>query len=422
MLLHVVIAAIAVKIGRKVSVMKKLISSILLAIILFCGTGHALADAWSDMVEENASYVNRDIDTFTYLANEAFDFYGAYNWNKQSRMEMAVYMACIACEVGSIYGINDYEAFAIVKQAVAGNYIPINKIGIMMSDEVISQAGKELGKNKLNKTDKTEATQYAIILVLNQHEAVVKDGPADFISISKKASKDDINLTGLSNNQLRQLSRKLDDEFTDRGMASSNASAKPAVSSSSNETQPVSFLEQYSEKIDANIATDNVKNDEKDEYKAGQYKVGSDIPAGVYFASAEENAIIPYIEVKDGSGSDANTISYTLFDTFAIIGLRDGEYVRISEGTLSDISTSKDYVDGVITEGITDGMYEVGFHIPAGEYKTVENQGALIAYIAVYDDPYQDKTLDYIILDGNGYITLKDGNYVEISEATMIQQ
>lgn len=154
-------------------------------------------------------------------------------------------------------------------------------------------------------------------------------------------------------------------------------------------------------------------------YPAGMYKIGSDLPAGTYFLTADPDAIISTSTVLDGSSSDANMLSFMTFDAFAIIGVREGEYLEITDATISDYAASKAITDAAIAEGITDGMYEVGFHIEAGEYKTSANEDAYLPSITVYADPYQDKMIDFKLVDGSGYITLRDGQFLQLDDVTL---
>lgn len=155
------------------------------------------------------------------------------------------------------------------------------------------------------------------------------------------------------------------------------------------------------------------------QYPAGMYKVGGDLPAGEYLAIAKENAIIPMVTVKSSSGVDAEINALSTFTTFAIIGAADGKYVEVTDSFLIPLSDSKAYVDTFTAESIGDGSYKVGFHIPAGEYKYALQEDVIIPMISVYADAYQENILNLVMPQGNGYITLDDGQYVTVSDAIL---
>lgn len=157
------------------------------------------------------------------------------------------------------------------------------------------------------------------------------------------------------------------------------------------------------------------------QYPASMYKVGSDLPAGEYVAIAADNAFIPMVTVKDGSGSEANILALYIFTTFSIVGAKDGQYVDVSDCYLIDIAESKEYVDSAIADTIADGTYKVGFHISPGEYKYGAVENSTLPMIAVYGDPYQASINNLVLPDGSGYITVKDGEYITLSDAYLLR-
>ena len=156
---------------------------------------------------------------------------------------------------------------------------------------------------------------------------------------------------------------------------------------------------------------------ESTQYPPGQYKIGTDIPEGEYFAIADPDSFLSSITVKDGAGSDAKTVLFSVFTTHSIVGVREGEYMTVVGASLISMDASIAYVNSIIGETIPEGMYLVGFHFSPGEFKTFEDKDAMLASITTYADPYQDKVLDIIFVDGSGYIDMKDGEYVLLNGA-----
>jgi hypothetical protein len=167
------------------------------------------------------------------------------------------------------------------------------------------------------------------------------------------------------------------------------------------------------------MAAEPLDDPEITTYPASMYKVGADIPEGEYLAIAEEDAIISAVFVQDSSSSDANIGFMSIFDTFTIVGVRKGEYIDVSGAYLIPLEQAKVYIENYIVDGIRDGSYKVGDHIPEGEYRYTADAEALLPTITTYTDPYQEDIDDMIIPDGRGYIYLQEGQYVYLSGVTL---
>lgn len=69
-------------------------------------------------------------------------------------------------------------------------------------------------------------------------------------------------------------------------------------------------------------------------YGPGTYKVGTDIDAGEYKLTAEsEDKPAGYYELKDGSGSDAQILSNSLFESNEYVTVSEGEYLTVNRAT-----------------------------------------------------------------------------------------
>lgn len=139
-------------------------------------------------------------------------------------------------------------------------------------------------------------------------------------------------------------------------------------------------------------------------YSADFYKVGVDIPAGEYVVYAESDH--GYFCVS----SDSNQSDITFNDNFSynsIITIGDGEYLELSrcyaipieENPEMDLSGS--------------GMFKVGTHIPAGEYKLTATGTS--GYYCVYPDSRQDDILANDNFENQNYVTVSDGQYLVLS-------
>lgn len=153
-------------------------------------------------------------------------------------------------------------------------------------------------------------------------------------------------------------------------------------------------------------------------FKAGTYKVGSDIPAGEYVVF-NDGLLIGYYEVtSDSSGSLDSIISNDNFEYNTIITLNDGEYLKMQGSHAIPIEEANE----LDTSGA--GMFKIGLHLPAGEYKlecTDTTTG--LGYYEVTSDSLHD--LDSIAandnFEGNTYVTVKNGQYLKISSAKIVK-
>ncbi|MDO5345290.1 MAG: peptidoglycan-binding domain-containing protein [Lachnospiraceae bacterium] len=141
-----------------------------------------------------------------------------------------------------------------------------------------------------------------------------------------------------------------------------------------------------------------------EKYSANFYKVGTDIPAGEYVVFAESGH--GYFCVSSDSNQD-NIIFNDNFDYNSIITVKDGEYLELSrcyavpfeEGPEIDLSGT--------------GMFKVGTHISAGEYKIESTDG--MGYYCIYPDSRQDDIVSNDNFEGQNYITVTDGQYLVLS-------
>ena len=156
--------------------------------------------------------------------------------------------------------------------------------------------------------------------------------------------------------------------------------------------------------------------DELEQYDAGMYKVGTDIPAGEYIL--DPSAMAYYQVASDSTGALESIVSNDNFSGTRYITVSDGQYLTLTSCTAYPAS----YVpDGKVkNDNLSGGMYKVGVDIEAGEYKvTPEGDG----YYEV--DSSSAGTLDAIVANENFssdvYVTVADGQYLKLSGATLVK-
>ncbi len=165
---------------------------------------------------------------------------------------------------------------------------------------------------------------------------------------------------------------------------------------------------------------ENVKKEpEVVKYKASTYKVGTDIPAGEYVLFSD-NSFGAYFEItKDSSGSLDSIIANNNFFTNSIVTISEGQYF-----TMTGCYAVKSG-DALIVDTTGDGMFKVGIHIPAGEYKLEVSEDAFgFGYYEVSST--SEHNLNSIVandnFEGATYITVSAGQYLTLSGCKIVSQ
>jgi hypothetical protein len=148
-------------------------------------------------------------------------------------------------------------------------------------------------------------------------------------------------------------------------------------------------------------------------YKAGQYKVGQDIPAGEYVAIAKGEA---YIEVaKNSKGTLESILVNDIFINRSMITVSDGQYLKTQDCTLY---ASKDAPKVELKNGyLLSGMYKVGVDVPAGEYKVISDGDGSYIEVSKSSRHTLDDIVSNDLFQGNKYITISNGQYVKFFDS-----
>lgn len=152
--------------------------------------------------------------------------------------------------------------------------------------------------------------------------------------------------------------------------------------------------------------------DEFPSWKEGMYKVGTDIPAGEYVLVSSGGG---YFEIcSDSTGSFDSIISNGSFDTNSIVSISDGMYFDFSRSDAYSIDACPDL------DISKEGMFKVGKHLPAGEYKIHSDSEG---YVQVSSDSSQsfESIISNDNFSGDSYITLSDGQYLTLVRAYIVQ-
>ena len=145
-----------------------------------------------------------------------------------------------------------------------------------------------------------------------------------------------------------------------------------------------------------------------------KYVVGVDIPAGEYYMKPTRSYDTEIVIYKNGK-----TKSFYDQDTYgdsAIITLSKGTSVSYKGLTAVPISQSKK-----LASTQKEGMFKVGLHIPAGTYTLKSSDGFDEGYYYIYNSSKPNADYDIQSFTGTTTITLKKGQYLKLSFATIVQ-
>ncbi len=150
--------------------------------------------------------------------------------------------------------------------------------------------------------------------------------------------------------------------------------------------------------------------------KEGMYKVGTDLSAGEYVIITN-NSEQGYMQItKDSTGTFDSIISNENIANRTYVTVNDTEYLTVKNAKIYPLDKAPkiDTSSGTLS----DGMYKVGTDIQAGEYKINSPSNG---YIEITSGSRH--TLDGIISNdnftGDKYITIQDGQYMKLHNATL---
>ena len=150
-------------------------------------------------------------------------------------------------------------------------------------------------------------------------------------------------------------------------------------------------------------------------YKAGQYKVGADIPAGEYVVLSKDDG---YVEVaSDSSGKFESIVVNDIFTNRSIITVSDGQYLKVQNGTIYAAADAPkvEPKDGVLPSG----MYQIGKDLPAGEYKVVAKRDGSYIEVSTSSRHTLEDIISNDLFSGEQYITVQDGQYLKLFGAEL---
>lgn len=165
--------------------------------------------------------------------------------------------------------------------------------------------------------------------------------------------------------------------------------------------------------------TDNASGygDYETTYHEGQYKIGSEIPAGEYVFFATGDFQGSFKETTDSNGSDRVESEYFYYNY--IYTITEGNYITISNAfavpadQVTELNTKKGY-----------GMFRVGKDIAAGEYQLVPTKFTVPGSFHTYSSSetgLRENRLDNDYFSSITYVNVHDGEYLLIENSLFVE-
>lgn len=150
-----------------------------------------------------------------------------------------------------------------------------------------------------------------------------------------------------------------------------------------------------------------------DPYKSGYkhlYKVGEDIEAGLYLATATDGKIAGFCIASDPECDDI--LSNGHFEGRSYIEVKDGEYLDTSLCDILPFSQAEPYrpANGIIA----DGQYLVGFDIEPGTYRLVGTGSNGAGHYTITTDANGDNLVDKDTFFDSAYVRLINTEYIQL--------
>lgn len=166
-----------------------------------------------------------------------------------------------------------------------------------------------------------------------------------------------------------------------------------------------------SQSFDSDYLSEDIDFSPSHTYENSTYKIGTTMPAGEYVLFASSGGGY-FCLSGDSSGSDI--ICNDNFNYNSIITVKDGEYLKLNRCYAEPINSA----ETVSISG--DGMFKVGEHLSAGEYK-LQAADTVGGYYCVYNDGRHDDIETNDNFDNVTYVTVHAGQYLLLSHCKIVK-
>lgn len=151
------------------------------------------------------------------------------------------------------------------------------------------------------------------------------------------------------------------------------------------------------------------------EIQSGTYKVGTDIPAGEYIVFPGND--YGYYECTSDTSGDIDSVIYNqvlLESDPSYVTVNSGEYFTLDDAVMYKVSEAPSIKPS--NNLYKAGQYKVGKDIPAGRYRVTDLGGGYVE-VNVNSRHSLDDAIICETLTGDMYITVENGQYIELSNA-----
>ncbi|MCW6660521.1 hypothetical protein NHG25_08520 [Aerococcaceae bacterium NML191292] len=162
----------------------------------------------------------------------------------------------------------------------------------------------------------------------------------------------------------------------------------------------------------------NISKIEGTVIKSGKHKVGTKLEAGEYKLFAKDNFAY-FALLGDSNGKDI--IANQIFDTQTYVTVRDGQFLELRDCVAVKFNENdKKLMESIKATKFTSvafgGTFKVGFDIPANEYE-VESIDDDMSYWSILTSSDTHDIDSNEIFEGSSYVTVEDGQYLELRDA-----
>lgn len=150
-------------------------------------------------------------------------------------------------------------------------------------------------------------------------------------------------------------------------------------------------------------------------FYAGNYTVGEDIPPGEYKLFSD--SIMAYYELSnDGTGNINSIISNDIFNNYTYLTIQEGTFLKLQGSYAIEILNIE---EPKYKEIYKDGMYKVGYDIPAGEYCIYKDENQKFGHIEIFSDSIGnfESIISSYIFEDNKTVNLEEGQYIKIQHS-----
>lgn len=154
-------------------------------------------------------------------------------------------------------------------------------------------------------------------------------------------------------------------------------------------------------------------------YSSGAYRVGPEIPAGLYAIYPDEGSRVSSISVRATVNGEEQLLVFESVRTQMAVELSDGQKLELVNAHALPLDASPE-VDPSNDE-ICNGGYLVGVHLPAGQYRLTPLKGTFLPSYSVQTGPAGASTiiLTFSVVHEPTEISLEDGNYIQLNDCLL---